>query len=133
MMINHQVPPPSTMYLAGKPFVLAQQSLCQRIPVQRHNQFPGNDPSHAAEIAHGLIVSLNSVVVGFIYVRNDGTVIYEDGFIDGPSVPRASQAKALHTLRIPPQVPASGGALITLKADPLMTLFRAGFALTSCY
>ena len=124
------------MFLAGKPFVLAQQWLCSSIglPLNQYSQFPGNDPSHAAEIAHGLIVSLNSVVVGFIYVRNDGTVIYEDGFITSPSVPRASRAKALRTLRVPSPLPAGVGALITLKADhPLMTLFRAGFGLSSCY
>jgi len=121
------------MYIVGKPFVLARQSLCRRIPMQRHDQFPGNDPSTAAEIANGLIVSLNSVVVGFIYVRNDGTAIYEDGFINGPSVPKQPREKALRALRASPPKPAGAGGLITLKGRTLMTLVRAGFGLTSCY
>ena len=132
-MIGLQIPPASTEYISGKPFVLAEQSLCRRIPIQRHDQFPGNNQSSAAEIANGLIVSLNSVVVGFIYIRNDGKVIYEDGFINGPTVPEASQRKALRALQIPPQVPAGAGAFVMLRHDPLMTLVRAGFGVASCY
>lgn len=121
------------MYNVGKPFVLAQQSSCRRIPMQRHDQFPGNNPSKAAEIADGLIVSLNSVVVGFIYIRNDGTVIYEDGFVHGPSVPKGPRKKVFQALRALPPKPAGEGGLITLKTDPILALLRAGFGLTSCY
>jgi len=121
------------MYNSGKPFVLAQQSLCQRIPVQRHNQFHGNNPSKAAEIADGLIVSLNSVVVGFIYIRNDGTVIYEDGFVQGPSVPKGLRKKVFQALRILPPNPGGEGGLLILKTDPFLALLRARFGLASCY
>ena len=132
-MLNYQGSPPPTMYISGKPFVLAQQSSCQRIPMQRHNQFPGNNPSKAAEIANGLIVSLNSVVVGFIYIRNDGTVIYEDGFVRGPMVPKGPEKKVFRVLRVHSPNPAGVGGLITLKTDPFLALLRAGFGLTSCY
>lgn len=121
------------MYNVGKPFVLAQQSLCRRIPMQRHNQFPGNNSSQAAEIAHGLIVSLHSVVVGFIYIRNDGTVIYQDGFVRGPSVPKGPRKMVFNSLRALPPNPAGEGGLITLKTDPFLALLRARFGLTSCY
>ncbi len=132
MLISHHAKP-STMYEVGKPFVLAQQSLCRRIPVQRHNQFPIDDLSNAAEIAHGLIVSLDSVVVGFMYIRNDGTVIYEDGFIDGPSVPAGPRSRVFKALGIPPQIPAGTGALVIVKNDPFESVARKGFGLTSCY
>ncbi|MDH2909090.1 MAG: hypothetical protein PXZ07_03140 [Candidatus Eremiobacteraeota bacterium] len=133
LMINYQGSPPPTMYISGKPFVLAQQSACQRIPMQRHNQFPGNNSSKAAEIANGLIVSLNSVVIGFIYIRNDGTVIYEDGFVHGPSVPKGPHKKVFQALRVRSPNPAGEGELIKLKTDPFLALLRAGFGLTSCY
>lgn len=133
MLLSNHTAPPSSTYEVGKPFILAQQSLCRRIPVARHDQFPGNDPSKSAEIAHGVIVSLDSVVVGFVFIRNDGTAIYEDGFIDGPSVPKGPRLKVFGALRVPLQIPEATGAMVILKSDPLSTIVSKGFGLTSCY
>ena len=132
-MITAQSSPQVTTGTIGRPTKIVRQRICSQITVRRHDQMPGNVVSHSAEVEHALVVGLHSVVLGFIYIRNDGTSFYEDGSIRNLFVPSRLRSKILKDLRIQPRTPRASGTISRLPSSPLVKLVRDGYSLTSCY
>ena len=122
-----------TIGMIGRPTHIVQQRICRRIPIQRDDQLPGAEPSRAAEAAHALIVSLHSVVLGFVYIRKDGVSYYEDGSIGRLSVPSRLRSIVLKALQVQTTALQARGSLARLQGPPFTKLIREGFGLTSCY